>query len=48
MTIEELKKLIDTGEKIDIEFKKSQNELNKDWYEFACFFNNKDGRMVFI
>lgn len=45
MTIE---KFIDIGEKIDIEFKKSQNELNKDWYEFACSFNNKDGRMFFI
>ena len=31
MTIEELKQLIATGEKIDVEFKKSENDLNKDF-----------------
>lgn len=48
MTIEELKKLIDTGEKIDIEFKKSQDKLNKDLYESVCSFNNRDGGQIFL
>ena len=48
MTIEELKKLIDTGEKIDIEFKKSQDGLNKDLYESVCSFNNRDGGHIFL
>ncbi len=33
MTIRELKDLINTGEKIDIELKKLENDLNKDIYE---------------
>ncbi len=48
MTIEEFKKLIDTGEKIDIELKKSQDELNKDLYETVCSFNNRDGGHIFL
>ena len=48
MTIEELKKLIDKGEKIDIEFKQSQDELNKDLYETVCSFNNRDGGHIFL
>lgn len=48
MTIEELKKIIDTGEKIDIEFKKSQDKLNKDLYESVCSFNNRDGGHIFL
>lgn len=48
MTIEELKKLIDTGEKIDIEFKKSHDNLNKDLYETVCSFNNRDGGHIFL
>lgn len=29
MAVKELRKLIDTGEKIDVEFKKSEKDLNK-------------------
>lgn len=43
MTVEEIKKLIATGEKIDVEFKKAENDLNKDVYESVCSFNNRDG-----
>ena len=43
MTIRELKDLINTGEKIDIEFKESENNLNKDIYETVCSFNNRNG-----
>lgn len=48
MTIEELKELISTGEKIDVEFKKSQDKLNKDLYESVCSFNNRDGGHIFL
>lgn len=48
MTIDELKNLINNGEKIDVEFKKSQNELNKDLYESVCSFNNRDGGYIFL
>ena len=43
MTIEEIKKLIATGEQIDVEFKKAENDLNKDVYESVCSFNNREG-----
>ena len=48
MTIEEIKELISTGEKIDVEFKKSQNELNKDLYESVCSLNNRDGGHIIL
>lgn len=48
MTIEEIKELISTGEKIDVEFKKSHNELNKDLYESVCSFNNRDGGHIIL
>ena len=46
--LEELKKVIATGEKIDIEFKKSRNDLNRDLYETVCAFNNRDGGHIFL
>ena len=48
MTIEELKKLIKTGEKINVEFKKAENELNKDIYESVCSFNNRNGGHIIL
>ena len=48
MTIEEIKNLISTGEKIDVEFKKSRDDLNKDLYESVCSFNNRDGGHIFL
>ena len=48
MTIEELKELINKGEKIDAEFKKSENDLNKDIYESVCSFNNRNGGHLFL
>lgn len=48
MTIKEIKELISTGEKIDVEFKMSQDELNKDLYESVCSFNNRDGGHIFL
>ena len=48
MTIEELKKLIATGEKIDVEFKCSRNDINKDIYDSVCSFNNRNGGHIFL
>ena len=39
MTEQEIKNLIYTGEKIDVEFKRAEKELNKDVYETVCSFN---------
>lgn len=48
MTAEEMKEMINTGEKIDVEFKKSENGLNKDIYETVCSFNNRNGGHIFL
>ena len=42
MTLEEIKKLIQDGEKIDVEFKESRNALTKDIYDTVCSFNNRN------
>ena len=43
MTADELKKIIQSGEKIDVEFKQSENDLTKDVYQSVCSFNNRNG-----
>lgn len=43
-----IKELIKTGEKIDVEFKESKNDLNKDVYESVCSFNNRDGGYIIL
>ena len=48
MTIEEMKEIISKGEKIDVEFKESRNDLNKDVYESVCSFNNRNGGHLFL
>lgn len=48
MTVEEIRDYIYSGEKIDVEFKKSQNELNKDLYDSVCSFNNRNGGHIFL
>ena len=47
-TINFIKNLIKTGEKIDVEFKESKNDLNKDVYESVCSFNNRDGGYIIL
>ena len=42
MTLEEIKKLIQDGEKIDVEFKESRNALTRDIYDTVCSFNNRN------
>ena len=48
MTIEEIKKLIATGEKIDVELKESRNALNKDIYDIVASFNNRTGGHIIL
>lgn len=48
MTIEEIKKLIATGEKIDVELKESRNALNKDIYDTVASFNNRTGGHIIL
>ena len=40
MNVNELKKIIESGEKINVEFKLSENDLTKDVYQSVCSFNN--------
>lgn len=48
MTVDELKRIIDTGEKINVEFKKSENDLTKDVYKSVCSFNNRNGGHIIL
>ena len=48
MTKEEIKKLITSGEKIDVELKESKNTLNKDIYDTVASFNNRTGGHIIL
>jgi ATP-dependent DNA helicase RecG len=48
LNTEELRKLITTGERIDVEFKRSRNEINKDVYDTVCSFSNRNGGHIFL
>ena len=48
MEVEEVKRLIAGGEKIDVELKKSTRELNRDIYDSVCAFTNRDGGDIFL
>lgn len=48
MTSEEIKKLIQKGEKIDVEFKSSKDALTKDIYDSVCSFNNRNGGHILL
>ena len=48
MTIDEIKKLIQNGEKIDVEFKESKNTLTKDVFDTVCSFNNRNGGHILL
>ena len=45
---DEIKKLIQNGEKIDVEFKESKNVLTKDVFDTVCFFNNRNGGHILL
>ena len=48
MMIDEIKKLIQNGEKIDVEFKESKNALTKDVFDTAYYFNNRNGEHILL
>ena len=48
MTVDEIKRLIKTGEKIDVEFKESKVALNKDVFDTVCSFSNRNGGHIFL
>lgn len=48
MTKEEIKALIENGEKIDLELKESKNALNRDIYDTVCSFNNRSGGHIIL
>ena len=48
MTKEEIIKLIEDGEKIDVELKESKSSLNKDVYDTVCSFNNRSGGHIIL
>ena len=48
MTIDEIKKLIQVGEKIDVEFKESKNTLTKNVFDTVYSFNNRNGGHILL
>lgn len=48
MKIDEIKKLIKFGEKIDVEFKESKEALTKDVFDTVCSFNNRNGGHILL
>ena len=48
MTSEYLKELIKKGENLNIEFKSSQESINRDVYETICAFLNRNGGYIFL
>ena len=48
MTIVEIKKLIQNGEKIDVEFKESKDALAKNVFVTVCSFNNRNGGHILL
>ena len=48
MTEAELLKLIENGENIQVEFKKSTSEITKDVYDTVCSFSNRDGGTILL
>ena len=48
MDSKEIKQLIQNGEKIDVEFKESNNTLPKDIYDSVCSFNNRNGGHILL
>ena len=48
MMIDEIKRLIKNGEKIDVEFKESRHSLTKDVFDTVCSFNNRNGGHIIL
>lgn len=48
MEYTQIRELINKGEGIDIEFKKSKNKLNRDVFDSVCAFLNRNGGYLFL
>ena len=48
MMVDEIKELIQNGEKIDVEFKESKHALTKDVFDTVCSFNNRNGGHILL
>lgn len=48
MTIEEIKKLIQNGEKINVEFKESGDSLTKNVFDSVCSFNTEQVGIFYL
>ena len=48
MNSEQIRKLIEQGEGVDIEFKTCRTELNRNVYETVCAFLNRHGGTVLL
>jgi ATP-dependent DNA helicase RecG len=48
MKMERIKKILQNGESITVEFKESKNKLNKDVFETVCAFLNRNGGELFL
>lgn len=48
MKVERIKEILNGGESITVEFKKSKNKLNKDVFESVCAFLNRNGGHLFL
>lgn len=48
MIAEDIKRLIENGESINIEFKESKEALSKSIYESVCAFNNRIGGHIIL
>lgn len=48
MIPQELLELINSGESVTVEFKKSRTEVTKDVYETVCAFSNRNGGHIFL
>lgn len=48
MDFQEIKHIIQNGEKIDVEFKESKNALTKDVFDTVCSFNNRNGGHILL
>lgn len=48
MNKDEILKMIQNGEKIDVEFKESKTALTKDVFDTVCSFNNRNGGHILL
>ena len=48
VTVDELRRLIERGEDIHLEFKQSRENITRDVYDTVCSFSNRDGGHIIL